>query len=165
MICKLLNKFLPIIFISILLSNAFAQEDITYEPAQVTITVPPGWFYEIDGEMLTVQTSDTGMVLVFLMIPASEINAAMEVASEELAKQYIDIEFTDEVERTVNGLASYYFNANAKLADGGDEIFITCELVDTPGEYVMFIHGAANQETIKKFENDIELIFNSIRPM
>jgi predicted Zn-dependent protease len=158
-----MKKLIPVLFVFVLMlvsqNLVFSQESFTHPEAKVTITVPGGWVYEINGNSLTMYPQEKELAIGFNIIDATEMEAAAQKAKNDLKIYFPDAKFDTPTESNINGMNAYTV---AGATPGGTNFSYT--LLVTPVSKIMEIGYVGSKEAVGKYLSDIALIITGIKP-
>jgi len=146
-------------------SNAFAQETFTHKEAGVQFTVPGDWYYEQDGEMFSFYPKDKDITVYVTVAENKEIDALAEEMVKFLEENYKEIDLGKVKEIEAGGMKGFETSGSAIDKESGDKVYIIYELYITPKNKVLEFCEVGFEEVIKKYEADLEIIDNSLKPI
>ncbi len=153
---------LLVAFLAIISYQSKATE-YPHEEGKVKITIPDTWKVEINEETLTASTQDGTISLVFSIIEANTLDAALDEVDKQMATEFQEVKIGEPEEIEINGMSAVSYDGSATT--DGTTIYIGGSLIMTPSNKVLFIFAAAAPDAMEKYEKDIEAIANSIKPL
>ncbi len=152
--------FKSFFFVSIfLLQNINAQESFVHSESGVSVTLPAGWFYESEENNMLAYTEDKSVAISFTILNSKNLNEALDEVDKMLEKEYASIELGEAEELEINGLSTIWLDGKA------DDLEMAYLIVDSPYEnIIMFVSAWGTVESVEKYKNDINLIFENIGP-
>lgn len=142
----------------LLAGNLFAQETFSHPDAGVDITVPAGWFYELDEESMTITTEDETLALVFSVIGGGSLDAALDEVDAMLYDEFSEVSLGEAESTEINGLSMIFISGQA------DGLEVTIGVIDTPTGQYMLVSGFAAAETLETYAADVQAIFGNLAP-
>lgn len=136
-----------------------AQETFIHEAAGIEVTLPAGWFYEIEGENMTVFTEDETLGVNFTVLKSADIDAALTEVDNMLETEFNNIQIGEAEDIDVNGLYGVWVDGTA---DGVELLFAVIETPKNNTNLLVMAWGIP--EVIDLYASDIRLIITSIAP-
>jgi predicted Zn-dependent protease len=136
-----------------------AQETFTHPTAHVSVTVPGGWHYEANGTTMTMYPSSKDLAVVFNVIDASAIDAAVEKAVNDINSSFPGATVNSPSQVMVNGMTASEITGTT--TDGRQ---FSYALLVTPSAKVLEVAFVANSEQVSKYTTELALIVGSIKP-
>lgn len=154
------NFALIAVLTTIIISQSLiAQETFTHPEANVSVTLPAGWLYEIDGPDMIVSTEDETLILTFSIVDSDDIEIALEEIDKMLAETFEEVTINDPEELNFNGLTGIWIDGTA------DELECVFIIIETPAvSNNLLISGWASPDVIESYINDLEMMIASISP-
>jgi predicted Zn-dependent protease len=153
-----ISSYFFVIFLFIA-SSVFGQETFTHPDAGVSITLPAGWYYEIEGDDMNAYSEDNAVAMSFSVLHASDIDAALEEVDKMIDSLFENISLGEAESFDLNGMNTIFLEGQA------DGLEIAFELIETPISGVsLFLSAWGTADAVEKYSSDIELIFGSISP-
>ncbi|MCK6604323.1 MAG: hypothetical protein L6Q59_05445 [Ignavibacteriaceae bacterium] len=144
-------------FVAFFAVTSFAQETFTHPTAKVSVTLPAGWTYEIDGETIVASAPDGGIGISFSVIANDALDAALSGVEASLSEQFSSVNFGEAQTNEVNGLGVRYVEGQA------DGLEAMVAVVDAPAANTSLVISAfADAETLQKYAEDVQMILGSI---
>jgi len=154
------KTFLSVVSIVLLFSITIpAQETFTYKASGIDITLPAGWFYEIEDENMTAYTEDETLGVNFTVLKAADIDAALTEVDYMLDTEFDNLEIGEAEDIDVNGMYGVWVDG---YADGVELLFAVIETPKNRSNLLVMAWGLP--EVIDKYAADIRLIITSIEP-
>jgi len=136
-----------------------AQETFTHKASGIDITLPAGWFYEIEGENMTAYTEDETLGVNFTVLKAADIDAALTEVDYMLDTEFDNVEIGEAEDIDVNGMYCVWVDG---YADGVELLFAVIQTPKNKSNLLVMAWGLP--EVIDKYAADIRLIITSIEP-
>ena len=141
-------------------NSLFSQETYTHQEAKITITIPGGWYYEVNGATIKMCPQSNELGIGFNLIEASEMELAGQKVAENIKANYPDATFDNPTEQDINGMKSY--TIKARTPDG---TIISYTLIITPAIKILEMGYMGHRETIDKYNEDLITIITGINPL
>jgi hypothetical protein len=148
--------------LSLVAGSAVADEKV-HAGAGVSVWVPDAWEMTADGDNMMVNTKD-GLAVVFMVIAAKDLDAALEGADEALAASVKELTVVGEPQaQDINGLAAITVDGKGKIE--GADVEVGLAIIDVPDpEKALIVVGIGTPDAIKANEADLGKIITSIKP-
>ncbi|MBF0408747.1 MAG: hypothetical protein HQM10_15475 [Candidatus Riflebacteria bacterium] len=156
--------FVVVLFSMMLVGNLVSAKTLTHEAGKVEITIPDGWKEVASEDSLTVTSPDDSLAVVFSMFEAKEADKCFDNIDKELEKALGEIKWENDGKAKVtdcNGMPCSEWSGTAK--DG--KMFVDCDSIDTPADKTLGIYYFSTEESLKKFEKDLDALVRGIKPL
>ncbi len=155
---KKVTLILWVLFMSAI--GVIGQETFV-SPSGLNVTVPAGWTYEIEGDLLTINSPDELVVISFIDIEGDSVEEAIQGALEAIGEEFEDLGTTVEpVETKINGLEAVTWEATG--TSDGVELDLGMMLVKN-GENWVFVYAVGATGQYEKHRKSIKSIWSSIK--
>lgn len=132
--------------------------------AKVSITIPDSWKVETEENSLTANSPDESVVLLFMVVEATDTDEALKALDKELDKVVKNVKTDGKPEEiTVNGMKGVVIDGTGKV--DGQKVDLGLLVLSTKSGKVLFGLGFGETGKYKKHEADVEKIFKSIKPL
>lgn len=161
--------FFLLIFTLIFLSasnSGFAQieQSMKYTKGQIKLSLPDTWKSSFDNDVLTFTNKDETVAIVFVLLEAANVDAAMSEVDKEMAKMYDSLQISDPTQSKLNGMDYFSSVGTGLLKPENNKMQILLSLLNTPNGKMLFIHGLGDQASVDASEKELDYIFENIKP-
>lgn len=156
-----MRLFAPLALTLALVAPAFAGT-FKFDKAQVELTSPEGWKSGEENGVVSMNSPDDSIEVIFLVLPGENREAASEALDAEIEKVVGEVTWPESgKEGEINGMSVEHWEGSAK--EGALEV--TATYIDTPAEETLVVYYAASPEAGEKFAKDLEALVNAIKPI
>lgn len=131
-------------------------------PSGVRFAVATGWASEIDDDSMSLVSGDESAMLMFFIVDAADVEAALVGLRETLSGVVDDPRMGDGQERELNGLSAYAIRGTGQVK--GTPVTLGIAVVETPSGRVLIVLGIADEDAPKATVRQIDETVKSIRP-
>ena len=160
-----MRHLLTLIFLAatLLPASTFAKT-YPHEEAKVQVDIPDTWKVEIEDDTLQATAPKDAAGLVFSIVEAKELAAALESLEKELSSIVKDMKALGEPEKVkFNGMEGYTINGKGKIE--GVDVDLGVMILKAPSGKVIVVLGFTSSKSTEKQDAAIEGIFKSLKPM
>jgi hypothetical protein len=130
--------------------------------AGVEVWIPLDWKQEASKDLITVTSPDDLVSVVYISLPAKDLDAAAKSLDKELDTIMTDIVITTKPSNVnLNGLAAVVTDGTGKIGDVAVDWMVS--LVTNKNKVLMIV-GFAGQGLYEQHEANIEKMLKSVRP-
>jgi predicted Zn-dependent protease len=131
--------------------------------AKVEVTIPDNWKVEGEDDTLSAVSADETLGLVFTVLAAKDVDAALEGLDKELSSFIKDLTPKKEGQPvTINGMKGMTIDAEGKIE--GVAMDVGLMILEAPSGKVILVFGFAAKGTMNKHERAVQGIFQSLKP-
>lgn len=155
----------PAVIVPNMIAPSVASAEILkHEESRLQIFVPDDWVKDTEDEdLLTVHPKDESVGMFFLVVDASDFEAAMDEVGKELDKIVKDFKEDGEAkEDTLNGLKVIYQDGTGKIEGKPADVGLMVILAEKTKK-VVIVFAAGEKGKYKKHEPTLTKIFKSIK--
>ncbi len=143
---------------------ALFADTLSHSTAGVNIWVPDNWSQEGDDNMLIAGDPNEEIIMVFGILEASEIDAAIEEMDRELSQIVENAEPVGEPEEVkINGMDAIVMDGKGSVE--GTPVEMGIALIATPNKKILLVFGVVEATAAEKHEATVEKIMMGIKPM
>ena len=160
-----MTRTLALTVLSVLLIPALSlAKTHTHAPAKVQVDIPDNWKVEAEDDTLSATSADETLGLVFTILAASDVDAALDALDEELSSFITGLRPTGDAKpATVNGMRGVSVDGKGTIE--GVAMDIGLMVLQAPSGKVIVILGFAAEGTMGQHERDVQSIFQSLKPV
>ena len=150
----------------LLLVTAPAQmaEVLPHEGAGVKVWVPDNWAKDGDEDSLIVNDPNEEIMFAFLVVDASETEAALEALETELSEIVSNVQTEDDGEEIqLNGMDGFVLDGTGSVE--GTPVELGVMLLETPSGKVLMVLAIVEASKAGKHEGTVEKIMKRIKPL
>lgn len=159
-------KRMLFVLVAFLMLPALAAQagDYHHEKTGISITIPDSWEVEAEEDMLSANTKDETVGLVFVAVPGEALAEAIEEMEKALTSTITGFEQKgepDEVE--INGMKGITVDGAGKIE--GEAVEVGAMLLAAPKDNMfILVIGIAKEGAVEKHAKDVESIFTGLKP-
>lgn len=143
---------------------ALFAETLSHSTAGVHIWVPDDWSQDGDDNMLIAGDPNEEIIMVFGVLEADAIDAAIEEMDKELSQIVADAEPVGEPEEVkINGMDALVMDGKGTVE--GTPVDMGIALIATPNQKILLVFGVVESSAAAKHEATVEKIMTGIKPM
>jgi predicted Zn-dependent protease len=154
---------------SLLVASQALADVKTHQDAKVQFWLPDGWSVEKEANAMTAQDPSGDVGLVFMIVDARDLDAAVDAIDTLMAFMVQDLEIVGKpVEATINGMKAVAIDAEGAVqGDDGQpvDVVIGAVIVMTPAGKPMIVLGFCDAGRFKRHEATLDKIFQSMKPL
>lgn len=161
---KVIFRLVLVCALVLFATASFAANVLTHEAAQVEIAIPANWTQSADGDVMTIESPDKEMAVVFMILNPKTADKALEELDATLEKTIGEITWNDEgaaKTEEINGMSCDVWVGVAEKS----KVQVECISLDTPSGKKLGIYWLDTPESEKKFAADIETIMQGLKPV
>lgn len=146
-----------------LLAGAASAEVLTHSGAKVQINVPKGWTQSQDGDVLTINSPDKAVSVVFIVLEQKETEKAFAIMDKAVEKAVGEVEWEHDgkaVDEEINGMPTFEWNGSAK----NGKLYVDVLSIDTPADKNLGVYWFTAAAAEKKNQADIDTIVKGLKP-
>ncbi|MCO4770069.1 MAG: hypothetical protein KDA24_08580 [Deltaproteobacteria bacterium] len=137
--------------------------EVVYRRAKVKIAVPKGWTSQEEDDVLTLSAADESVQVLFTILEASAIDAALDELGSELDEMIKNPRFEEPEDAVFAGMPARILEGTGTIE--GTAVELGLALIDTPADKVLLVLGLGEEGRMTKNQAAIDALFAGIRPL
>jgi len=152
---------IAMVFVGVVFGTA-AAEVRTNKSAGISIDVPSAWKVDVKGEVMSGESADKAVALMFWVVDKSDAKEAMKLLDKQIDKVVKDGKWEKPSDITVNGMKGLHSDGtgtvNGKAAD-----MMVAILGPTPTKKGIIIFAAVEHAKLDAHKAELKDIFASLK--
>jgi len=149
--------------IIVCLSSAASAEIHTNNTAGISIDIPSVWKLDSKGEVMTGQSADDTVGLMFWVIDQADSKEALKLLDKQIDKVVTRASWEKPKERAINGLKGFSVDGKGTVAGKQADLMVAL-LGPTPTHKGIIVFAAVEHAKAEPHKVELMNIFASLRP-